>query len=116
MSKPRHTIGIIRVSDLLSTLKDNLDFIEERQSTARGVETYTKLQDKAIAVYDMIGHIRDGQRLIATAPELLEALKDAYAILDILKETPEIFTSEMEHINCLMHMRKAIAKAEGRDE
>lgn len=47
-------------------------------------------------------------------PDMLEALKNAYAILDILKETPELFTEEMRHENCLLLMKQAIAKATGK--
>lgn len=40
--------------DMISVLRDTLDFIEERQSKARGIETFTKIQDRAVRLLEVI--------------------------------------------------------------
>lgn len=69
------------VVDILITLDEYVSFIEERQNKARGIDTHTKLQDKAINVLKVADSVRENLALISAAPDLLEALKELVSLV-----------------------------------
>jgi len=69
-----------------------------------------KHQEGVIALCEL----RD-QRLIAAAPELLEAAKYALKCLDAANETLGGWDSSPYYVEARADLKKAIAKAEGRE-
>lgn len=77
-----------------------------KQTEDEGIELIDPTDGKICAV--IVGCTPEAQRLIAAAPELLEALKNAEQRIAAL--SPEGYTAPE-----LWEIRRAIAKAEGRD-
>lgn len=79
----KHTPGSMNIIDTLETLRDALDFMEAQQKSARSLKTATRIQDRCIALMDVIEQLEANRYLFESAGELLEELKH---VVKYLKE------------------------------
>jgi len=105
----KHTPGLINATKRLKrwVLKGIADGCYKNCARPNGAKIDIKFAEQAIAKWELSDEAKANARLIASAPELLEAAKDA---LDIIKHCVDWKYGKTTE----MRLKRVIAKAEDR--